>query len=456
MKIEPTHPAKMNDPLLKNKAMLSKNGNRKRWTINYDYRQHGSFDQLNKHQIDEFTGEPETWSDTKHNNWDIGYNEFYEDLQPANKLTGGVGDATAPHDVDPVELSLGQTIEMEHTTDPDIATEIALDHLKENPKYYTQLKNAGLAKELELVSTSSGFGDPNHPINDKKRLGSDITCTPGNNIVGKIGNTPDGHVEGYNDSPSIIDKPVDIDIEEPVDEDRCYYKAVQVYGPKTSAYRSGAMVKCRQGKIWKKTQEEIEQIKKELEEDFSEEKKQQGLHGWFARRGGKGGQGWVDCNTCRTNPKTGRKTCNSCGRQAGEKRSKYPACRPTPSQCNRTGTSRKKGPTRVSWKPKNESMKINESSQTSGIITGQNPQGKTSTRSSGTSQSTAPQITTGYGTSKAPIHGTGEESERKGAYDFFQYKKDNAKFGNGNIIKKSGRVDLYELAKQALKDIQND
>jgi len=110
MKIEPTHPAKMNDPLLKSKAMLSKNGNRKRWTINYDYRQHGSFDQLNKRQIDEFTGEPETWSDTKHNNWDIGYNEFYEDLQPANKLTGGVGDATAPHDVDPVELSLGQTV----------------------------------------------------------------------------------------------------------------------------------------------------------------------------------------------------------------------------------------------------------------------------------------------------------------------------------------------------------
>jgi hypothetical protein len=36
-----------------------------------------------------------------------------------------------------------------------------------------------------------------NPINNKKRLGSDITCTAGNNIVGKIGNTPDGHVEGF-------------------------------------------------------------------------------------------------------------------------------------------------------------------------------------------------------------------------------------------------------------------
>lgn len=34
--------------------------------------------------------------------------------------------------------------------------------------------------------------------------------------------------------------------------DRCYHRAVQAYGNKTSAYRSAAMVACRQGKIWKK------------------------------------------------------------------------------------------------------------------------------------------------------------------------------------------------------------
>tara|TARA_R110002012_G_scaffold290884_1_gene485074 strand:+ start:1922 stop:2584 length:663 start_codon:yes stop_codon:yes gene_type:complete len=35
-------------------------------------------------------------------------------------------------------------------------------------------------------------------------------------------------------------------------EDRCKRKADQVYGKKTSAYKSGAIVRCRKGKIWKK------------------------------------------------------------------------------------------------------------------------------------------------------------------------------------------------------------
>lgn len=34
-------------------------------------------------------------------------------------------------------------------------------------------------------------------------------------------------------------------------KDRCHRCADQSYGPETSAYKSGAMVKCRQGKIWK-------------------------------------------------------------------------------------------------------------------------------------------------------------------------------------------------------------
>ena len=35
-------------------------------------------------------------------------------------------------------------------------------------------------------------------------------------------------------------------------EDRCKRKADSVYGKKTSAYKSGAIVRCRDGKIWKK------------------------------------------------------------------------------------------------------------------------------------------------------------------------------------------------------------
>jgi len=111
-------------------------------------------------------------------------------------------------------------------------------------------------------------------------------------------------------------------------EDRCKRIADRRYD-KPSAYKSGAIVRCRQGKIWK-----------DLKEDES-------LHKWFSRQGGEGkSRGWVDCNTCRKDPKTGRKKCKPCGRQKGEDRAKYPACRPTPSQCTRKGKGKTWGKTK--------------------------------------------------------------------------------------------------------------
>lgn len=56
-----------------------------------------------------------------------------------NRLFGGVGDDLDESDVDPKELVKGIKIEMEHTDDPEIAREIALDHLAEDKKYYTKL-----------------------------------------------------------------------------------------------------------------------------------------------------------------------------------------------------------------------------------------------------------------------------------------------------------------------------
>jgi hypothetical protein len=216
-------------------------------------------------------------------------------------------------------------------------------------------------------------------------------------------------------------------------DDRCTRIAKRKYDVWPSAYASGAVVKCRQGKIWKSVKEndniglneefetlleqednkefsqeerqKLKKIKKELDKasnthksqvgriapisskdkklkkiekelagsskmhkdqadriraiideefsrylnekkkkktDYSKEKKS-GLHGWFSRAGGKGSKGWVDCNTCRKDKKTGRKKCKPCGRQEGEKRSKYPACRPTPSDCGTRGKGKKWG-----------------------------------------------------------------------------------------------------------------
>ncbi|MEO5348859.1 MAG: hypothetical protein H7836_04360 [Magnetococcus sp. YQC-3] len=55
-------------------------------------------------------------------------------------LKGGIGDETDDDDVDEYELEMGEDVEMEHTDDPNVAHEIALDHLTEDEHYYTHLK----------------------------------------------------------------------------------------------------------------------------------------------------------------------------------------------------------------------------------------------------------------------------------------------------------------------------
>jgi hypothetical protein len=115
--------------------------------------------------------------------------------------------------------------------------------------------------------------------------------------------------------------------EEKAKRDRCLRIADRKFD-KPSAYKSGAVVRCRKGDIWK-----------DLKEDES-------LHKWFKRSGTPGKEGgWVDCNApIRKDGKTtGYK---SCGRKEGEKRAKYPSCRPTPSQCKTPGKGTKWGKTK--------------------------------------------------------------------------------------------------------------
>ena len=108
-------------------------------------------------------------------------------------------------------------------------------------------------------------------------------------------------------------------LEEKKKADRCKRIADRKFD-KPSAYKSGAIVRCRQGKIWKGIKEEEINEKKET------------LRTWFKRKGAPGKTGgWVDCNTCRNGK------CKPCGRQKGEKRAKYPSCRPTPAACKDKG-----------------------------------------------------------------------------------------------------------------------
>jgi hypothetical protein len=59
-------------------------------------------------------------------------------------IPGGMADKKNPSDFDPEQLKAGQKVEMEHTTDPAAAVEIAMDHLMEDARYYDKLLTAGL------------------------------------------------------------------------------------------------------------------------------------------------------------------------------------------------------------------------------------------------------------------------------------------------------------------------
>ena len=151
---------------------------------------------------------------------------------------------------------------------------------------------------------------------------------------------------------NLIDILKQILLEEKKKADCCKRIADRKYD-KPSAYKSGAIVRCCQGDIWKDLKETDnpqsgkaapygsgyakvkEIIQKILKEDES-------LYKWFKRSGPKGKEkGWVDCNTS-----DGKGGYKACGRKEGEKRAKYPSCRPTPAQCKTKGKGKKWGKTK--------------------------------------------------------------------------------------------------------------
>ena len=182
-------------------------------------------------------------------------------------------------------------------------------------------------------------------------------------------------------------------------DDRCTRIAKSKYDVWPSAYASGAVVRCRDGKIWKDLKEEEDALEPKIrkvlrdeggaagmdalvkgtgaeeaeiktaiesmadvglhkdgdyiledeaeidvEKTIDEKKKKAGtesskessLRDWFGRKGAKGKKGgWVDCNA--PDGDGGYKMC------AQGDRKKKPACRPTPSACKEPGKGKKWG-----------------------------------------------------------------------------------------------------------------
>ena len=144
--------------------------------------------------------------------------------------------------------------------------------------------------------------------------------------------------------------------------DACYHKVRARYDVWPSAYASGALVKCRKvgaanwgNKSKKKEGLELDdhllqiieeeyravvaEKKKKRKKAGTESSKESSLRDWFGRKGAKGKKkGWVDCNA-----PDGKGGYKSCGRSSGEKRKKYPACRPTPGACKERGKGKSWG-----------------------------------------------------------------------------------------------------------------
>jgi hypothetical protein len=102
----------------------------------------------------------------------MGYDKIIKKYWPENK---------DENNINKTQLELGTAIEMEHTKDKSVAEKIAMDHLKENPNYYTDPKPKNWAeKELEKE---------NKPITEAQKEASKP------NIIEKIRETWDSHLK---------------------------------------------------------------------------------------------------------------------------------------------------------------------------------------------------------------------------------------------------------------------
>jgi hypothetical protein len=70
---------------------------------------------------------------------------------------GGLGNKKPDSDFDAEQLEKGRKVEMEHTTDPEVAKDIAKDHLVEDKDYYKKLELIHPHKDEE-VKEAAGFG----------------------------------------------------------------------------------------------------------------------------------------------------------------------------------------------------------------------------------------------------------------------------------------------------------
>ncbi len=99
-----------------------------------------------KEEVEEPTEEPETTEKEPETNDGMSLEpkgdeiaQLAQDKEESGEvLVGGKGDGKSPLEFDPEQVLKGLEVEKEHTDDNLIAIEIVLDHLTEDPEYYTR------------------------------------------------------------------------------------------------------------------------------------------------------------------------------------------------------------------------------------------------------------------------------------------------------------------------------
>lgn len=127
-------------------------------------------------------------------------------------------------------------------------------------KFYTMIKDEEISFSDKIVDSLKNYildngGSLENNSNQKNKNDEKVTNNTLNSIdysrLDKAGSSEDVQGKDYTTlEQTSFDSLVNRVLQEK--KDRCYHRAVQAYGTKTSAYRSAAMVKCRKGKIWKK------------------------------------------------------------------------------------------------------------------------------------------------------------------------------------------------------------
>ncbi len=111
-----------------------------------------------------------------------------KDLAKAeDKLPGGEADNLPKGDFDPEQLRVGTDHEMEHTQDRQIASEIARDHLIEDPNYYKKIK------EIEKTEPIGEIKDGQIKVQARDEGTHKVTGSHWHRVVGGMALGPTGH-----------------------------------------------------------------------------------------------------------------------------------------------------------------------------------------------------------------------------------------------------------------------